>query len=196
MTDELLTDATPPKKAAEVSEETLSVVRDATEKPDPKTFDFASFVAGIRPTRRAVTIYARGDLAAERDLLASRLREAEDAQAPAKERGEIRKRLKAITEEMAEGAIDVVFEGRSTEWRKKLNDALVADGVEDAMVRTSHIIAQQAVAPEGVTAELLEQIRAVSEPQWSRLTFAAADANNGEGVGPDFSRGRSGTNRR
>lgn len=196
MTDELLTDPSEPKKAAEVTEETLDVIRDATEKQDPKTFDFAGFVAGIRPTRRAVTIYSRGDLAAERDLIKARLREAEDAQAPAKDRGELRKQLKAVTEEMAASALDVVVEGRSSDWRKRLNDALVKDGVDDAMVRTSHIIAEQIVQPEGVTGELLEQIRAVSEPQWSALTFAAADANNGQGVGPDFSRGRSGTPRR
>jgi len=196
MTDELLTDPTPKKKQAEVTEETLDVVRDATEKQDPKTFDFAGFVAGIRPTRRAVTIYSRGDLAAERDLLSARLREAEDMQAPAKERTELRKQLKTVTREMADSAIDVVVEGRSSEWAKKLRDALVKDGVEDAMVRTSYIIAEQIVQPEGVTGELLEQIRQVSEPQWSLLTHAAAAANNGEGVTPDFSRGRSGTPRR
>jgi len=196
MTDELLTDPTPQRKQGEVPEETLEVARDATEEQDPKTFDFAAFVAGMRPVRRAVTIYARGDLAAERDLLVSRLREAEDAQAPAKVRAELKKQLKAVTDEISSQAIDLVIEGRTDEWKKRLNAALVEDGVTDVTVRTSYIIAEQVVQPEGVTGELLEQIRKVSEPQWSRMTFTAADANKGEGVGPDFSRGLSGTSRR
>lgn len=196
MTDEVLTDATPPNRGDEVSEETLEVVRDATEKYNAKDFDFAAFVAGIRPTRRAVTIYSRGDLAAERDLLRARIAESEDVGAPAKDRAEMRKRLKEITQEIADESIDVVVEGRSSEWVRRLNEALVKDGVEDLAVRTSHIIAEQTVEPGGVTAELLEQIRKVSEPQWAALSHATQAANQGEGVAPDFSRGRSATSRR
>ena len=188
MTDELLSDTAPTEP--ETPEVTLE------DAPDPKTFDFAAFVAGIRPTRRAVTIYSRGDLAAERDLLAARISESQDAQRPAKERTAMQKRLKEITEEITASAIDVVVEGRSSEWVSKLNQALVKDGVDDGVVRSSHIIAEQVVQPEGVTAELLEQIRKVSEPQWVALSQATTSANNGQGVTPDFSRGRSGTPRR
>lgn len=188
MTDELLSDTAPTEP------ETPEVTLEAA--PDPKTFDFAAFVAGIRPTRRALTIYSRSDLAAERDVLTARIGESQDAKRPAKERAAMQKRLKEITEEIAEAAIDVVVEARSEEWRNRLNKALVDDGVDDTLVRTSHIIAEQVVEPEGVTGELLEQIRKVSEPQWIALTHVTAAANKGEGVTPDFSRGRSATSRR
>ncbi|MGO1607591.1 MAG: hypothetical protein ACTHXF_08950 [Brevibacterium yomogidense] len=189
-----LADKAPEETAAEEP-------RDVTVKPAPEGFDFAAFVSGIRPTRRAVRVYARGDLAAERDVLRAEIQAAQDQQAKAAEIKRLRDSLAAVTREMnADGAvIDIVLEGRSSETVTKLHEALEKDipGEDRQAERDLHMVAAQVVAPEGVTAELLGQIRAVSEPQWQQLIFAAAEASTTSGVvTPDFSRGRSATTRK
>ena len=189
------------RSLADEAPEQDTAPRDVTVKPLPEDFSFADFVAGIRPTRRAVRVYARGDLAAERDILRAQIQAAQDQQAKAPEIKKLRDSLAAITAEMnADGSvIDIVVEGRSSEAVKKLSEALEDDipGEDKQAERDLHMVAAQVVAPEGVTADLLGQIRALSEPQWQQLIFACAEANTTAGVAtPDFSRGRSGTTRK
>lgn len=181
--------------AAGITEETLASIRDVTD-PDAMaegTFNFAAFVSGAKPTRRAVTLYARGDLRARIDLLAEEADLAEK-NGDTKRVAALRKEAGEVIEEMsAPGAvIDVLVEGRSSDWVEKVETALEKDGVTDETERTLRRVAAQIIAPEGVTYELLEQFRIVSEPQVKKLVVAATMANlQPIGIDVPFSRGSS-----
>ena len=156
-------------------------IRDVTPEDalSVEKFDFAAFVAGAKPTRRAVTLYARGDLRASLDRTAEDIDLAEKA-GDKKRAGELRKQGQQILDEMtAPGSvIDVVVEGRSDDWVKDFNDALEKDGVEDDTEKVMRRVAAQVVEPEGVTYELLESFRQVAEPQVKRLVVAVSMANS------------------
>jgi hypothetical protein len=164
----------------EEPDETLSGIRDVTpdDAHSETTFDFAAFVAGSRATRRAVTLYARGDLKANLDLLAEEYDLAEKV-GDTKKVKDLREQAKTITAQMtADGAaIDVVVEGRSDDWLNRFNDALDKDKITDETERVLRRVAAQVIAPETVTYELLEQFRQISEPQVRKVVVAATMAN-------------------
>jgi len=187
---------------AENPDEILGAKSDLTEgirdvTPDDalseEKFDFAAFVAGAKPTRRAVTLYARGDLKAQLDRVAEELTLAEKA-GDTKRAAQLRKDGKQVVDEMsAPGAvIDVVIEGRSDDWLTRTGDALEKDGVTDEAEKVLRRVAAQVVEPEGVTYELLEQFRQVSEPQVRKVVVAATLANSQPvDVSADFLRASS-----
>ncbi|PYG00160.1 hypothetical protein SAMN05216184_10499 [Georgenia satyanarayanai] len=143
-----------------------------------ETFDFAAFVTGAKPTRRAVTLYARADLKAQLDRIG------EDIELAARAGNQkkvltLRKQAEGIVEQMtAPGAvIDVVVEGRSDDWIARVEADLDEQGVTDATEKVLRRVAAQIVEPAGVTYELLEQFRRVSEPQVKKVVVAATLAN-------------------
>lgn len=174
-----MTDETLGARSA-VTPDLTAGIRDVT--PDAplseQTFDFAAFVAGAKPTQRAVTLYARGDLKARLDLIGEEIDLASKA-GNQKRVLTLRKQGEAIVKEMtADGAvIDVIVEGRSDDWVKRVEDDLEAKGVTDATEKVLRRVAAQVVAPEGVTYELLEAFRQVSEPQVKKVVVAATMAN-------------------
>lgn len=167
---------------------------DATDTQDPKRFadegGFAKFVAGVRPNRRAIRLYSRSDLNAMRDLLRAQIAEAVDT-GNLSEQKRLRRDLKRTTQQMSEesAVMDVVVEARSQSWIERAQKALVAKGITRPEDQDPHIVAAQIVQPKGVTAEMLVNLRDVSESQWGQLIMAAAEANTTAGpVMPDFSR--------
>ena len=166
------------------------LIRNADKEPTLEGFDFGAFVAGVRPVRRAVAIYARGDLIAERDMLKARIREATDrGDAPATIDA-MREQLADVVEQMtAPGAvIDVVVEARSRDHLERLDKALRDDGLTDEDEITLRIVAAQVVAPAGVTVDMLRTLAQVSQPQVNLIIAAATQANAyGPGMMPDFS---------
>lgn len=171
-------------------------IRDVTPEDalSQETFDFAAFVAGAKPTRRAVTLYARGDLKAQLDRIAEDLDLAEKS-GDNKRTAALRAEGKRVVDEMsAPGAvIDVVVEGRSQEWLTRIEEALDKDGVTDETEKVLRRVAEQVIEPEGVTYDLLEQFRHVSEPQVRKVVVAATLANSQPlDVSADFLRERSG----
>lgn len=180
-----------------LSAKTLDAIRDVT--PDDalsvEKFDIAAFVAGAKPTRRAVTLYARGDLRASLDRYGEEIALAEK-EGDRKRAETLRKEARQVSEEMtAPGAVvDVIVEGRSDDWVDTLNEALEKDGVTDETEKVLRRVAEQIVEPQGFTYELLEQFRQVSEPQVKRLVAAATMANRQPvDVSADFLRGSSAT---
>ena len=140
----------------------------------PAAFDFATWAAGVRPTRHSVMIYQRPDLLADLDEVAElELRATSD-----EERAEWLERGREIAAEMMEGRIRVTVEGRSAAWREALIKELDAQGVEDNVERLLHGLAAQIVEPAGVTPEALEAIADVSEPQVMKLLQAQTLAND------------------
>lgn len=171
-------------------------IRDVTPEAalGEQTFDFAAFVAGAKPTHRAVTLYARGDLKARLDLIGEEIELAERAGNKGKT-ATLRKDAQAIVDEMTgQGAvIDIVVAGRSDDWIARVDEALEKDGITDATEKVLRRVAEQVVAPEGVTYELLESFRQVSEPQVKKVVVAATLANQ-QAVSADvpFLRGSTG----
>lgn len=182
-----------------MADEVLGGSRDVTpDQPlNPATFDIAAFVAGVKPTRRAVTIYARGDLKAALDRLSDDIDKAEKA-GRTDEAAELRRDAAAVVEEMsAPGAVvDVIVEGRSDDWVSRFDAELDAQKITDETERIVRRVAAQIVEPAGFTYELLEQLRQVSEPQVKKIVVAAQMANvQPAGVDASFLRNASGSNK-
>lgn len=173
-----------PTYSPEPTTDAVLASKDAPEATlDVETFDLAEWIAGVRPTRRAVTLYARGDLLADIDLLSERIRLArlagDDTTAD-------RATLSEVYEALAASALDVVVEARSLEAVKAVTDAMPSDAtVLDQNLAT---IAAQIVEPAGLTTEMLRTVWQSQPHQVDLLLAACREANlKAPKVTPPFS---------
>lgn len=180
MADQLLSDPTPAEDT-EIEDPTggpLSEIRPVSPDQESTTTsaDLTAFLAGIRPIRRAVTLYARGDLLAEVEVLQAKL-----STLGPREHQETLDKIAQLQAEMDASAIDVVVEGRSESWRQDQLEKLRAKGLSDFEIGCA-LTCAQIVSPPGFTPDVLAQIAAVS-PTQSDLIVLAVQLANGQSVG-------------
>lgn len=162
----------------------------------PEDFDFAEFVGGARPGRRAVTLSPRGDLIAEMQVLADRAARATDDDVPA-----LLEEYEALKAAYEGSRRTIVVEARSSEWladlHKRLKKQFKLDLSKpgDRVTLMLRQVAEQIVLPtRGVTPEALRSLYEANEVEFDKLWRACDSANRATGVVPDFpssSRGRS-----
>lgn len=180
----------------------LGSIIDASVPVTAESFDVEEWLAGVRPTRRAVTLYGRSDVLAEMDVLAYRIEQL-PADADAEE---LIDEFETLRAQFLQGRTFVV-EGRSGEWRdefeREARERLgFRKGSGTAAQRRSlllELLAAQIVVPE-VSADQLAKLAAANEGELSKLLVAQTFANqqvaeSSKVVTLDFSSRRSGASR-
>lgn len=158
-------------------------VTDDTPEPDPATFDVAAWVSGVTGTIRSVKLYQRADLLADVDDLTQRLRVAESVSAEDRGLNEespssIRQELEQVAHQFEASAVTFKVQGRSDDWREKVQKRLKKAGVTDDDEVLFHQVAESVVEPKGVTVEVLRALAEVNETQYKMLVVASSLANN------------------
>lgn len=176
---------------------------DATENLDVEDFDFAEFVAGVRPGRRAVTVTMRADLYAEIDKLAAELESGKIGEDRAEE---VLAKFREIKQQIVDSQRVFVVEARADYRTEEIIDSMRKSGhVKPKANAPKHLqdawnvelmlrrLADSIVTPSNVTYEGLVKLREVAESQINLLAGAVVSVNAGESpsaVTPNFSRGR------
>lgn len=157
---------------------------DITVAPTVDDFDFQSWLEGVRPTRRAVRLYARADLIGRMEEIAGEAAEAEN-------RGDS-DALEALVDEMESlrEAFDAsarwfVVEARSPEWvddfhRVRARDMGIKKGEPGERQKQQILLeqlAEQIVTPTGVTAEALAVMLDRAAGEVNKLIVAMTFAN-------------------
>ena len=178
------------------------VAVDVTPELTPEGFDVDAWIAGVRPTRRAVQLFARSDLIARLDELAARIGGADDDEAA----GPLIDEFEGLRAEYLSGVWWTV-EGRSPEWverfRTETKKALGLTGDPsgvDAIRLVSEQIAEQLVSPRA-SARQLVQLAETNAGEWRKLAVALELVNQRLGeksdvLTLDFSSRRSASARR
>lgn len=140
-------------------------------------FDLNAWIKGVQPVKHAVTLYARGDLFAELDLLKARIDQARREGRDGRTISPLQKKAKLIAEEIGASALDVVVQGWSQDRIDAFTKPLKAAGMSDED-RVIEQVAAQVVEPVGFTADqyrtLLERVR----PQAETIAGAVLAANS------------------
>ncbi len=177
------------------------VAVDVTPELTPEGFDVDAWIAGVRPTRRAVQLFARSDLIARLDELAARIATADDDQA-----GPLIDEFEGLRAEYLAG-VWWTIEGRSPEWverfRTETKKALGLTGDPsgvDAIRLVSEQIAAQLVSPLA-SAHQLVKLAETNAGEWRKLAVALELVNKRLGeksdvLTLDFSSRRSASARR
>lgn len=172
-------------------------IEDATEEQDAEDYDFLAFVRGVRPTRRAVTIYQRGDMRELIDVLEEKIRVAKMAGADTAE--DERLLADAAAEVLGSGR-RVVVEARSSDWVKQFRKDMKARGIDPFNKKASdegrsvmmtkyvnELIAGHIVYPTtGISAEAIAALAENSETEVDMLHRAVRAADGQRAVSPDF----------
>lgn len=149
----------------------------AREALTPDGFDLTAWLAGIRPSRRATTIYGRPDLLATIDVLSERVIEAEAAR-DSVEVASLTGQIREAREQMAASAVDVVVEASSEQAQADLREALGIKGQDDlSEEQVLGWIAAHIVAPAGFDTAALKALNAVSPRQVAKIGNAVRVAN-------------------
>lgn len=154
------------------------IVADVSAEQTPEDFDFAAWLEGVRPTRRAVTLYQRADVIAELEALAERIESLPDGP----EVDEAVDRFDALKDEFHHGRVFVV-EARSPEWvehfqaeaRKALGVKGEPTQAQDARVLFEQLAAQ--IVTPRVDADQLERLQNVNAGEFNKLAAALGFAN-------------------
>lgn len=161
---------------SEVKNEDMPLgVVDATDE-DALTvegFDLAAWIAGARPTRRSVTVYARGDLMADLDEVEDEIRALKSA---GKDYEDAEKRSRAIADEMISSGLRVVVEARSQEAVGAARAGIDEEG--DVLAYNLAGIACHIVEPAGFDADMLHRLWEVQPLQVDRIMKACMDADS------------------
>lgn len=168
--------------------------------PEAEDFDVAEWLGGVRPTRRGVRLYARADVIARMEEIASLIEDLPEGDA-LDDLVEEFERLQRLFE--ASGRWFVV-EGRSQEWVEDYRRVAKRDmGIKrDPSERQKMQIilgqlAEQIATPSGVTVEMLDRLNDSAPGELSKLIVAMTFANEqvAQSAGVlrlDFSSRRSG----
>lgn len=153
-----------------------SVKTQTEDALDATTFDVAAWVAGVKPVRRATTVYGRVDLLADMDLLHEQINAAKIEEDYARVT-ELRRKCEKVAETIQASAVDIVVEGWGADRLKQFHDQLKEVDVEreDAYLMQ---IAAQIVEPVGFTADLVRQLFEVSPQQGNQIFGIVSQANN------------------
>lgn len=182
---------------------------DVTPGVDAEDFDFEAFLSGVRPTRRAVKVYARADLVAQMEEVAGGYRDDLPAQAKKKVLAEVTR----LRDEFEASGRWFVAEARSSEWvekfredaTKKAGDTGPLDAEQDDLTEaqksarekvTLMQTAAQVVSPSGVTVDGLERLGDIAPAELNKIIAAVTFANrqsagSAQVLTRDFSQGHS-----
>lgn len=206
MSDESLIDEpTPDDNEPEVVEESITGdddIEDVTEPPSEDDYDFAAFVAGVRPTRRAVMLYQNNDVRADYDLLKEKI---EMKRAAGEDVSEDQELLAEVAGELIGSGRKVIVEARSSDWVKQFRKDMKKRGIDlskekvsdeaRAMMTTQFVnefIAAHIVYPRtGISADAIAALSQANEQEVERLHQAVRSADGERGVSPDFLRAHS-----
>lgn len=157
---------------------------DETPQLDEASFSLDTWIRGIQPTIRSVTLYGRADVLAQIDELERQIKLARAA-GPEGEQGldeetpaGLQTRLEELYETFSASALTFRVQGRSDQWREDADKRLKKAGVTDETERTLRALADSIVSPAGITYEHLAHLQDVSEPQIKMLLVAYAMANH------------------
>ena len=165
-------------------------IRDTTPEITPQTFDSSAFLRGVRPTRRSVQIVERADLVADLERLQGMFNEADEADDDeACER--IAAEFEAVAEEFHASKRWYTVEKRSSEWVDHFRERTVeehgltlpakeprnADERSAVAEMSLRQLAEQIVAPSGVTYEDLRALYDHNEGELVKLLAAMTMAN-------------------
>lgn len=195
------------RSLADVPGEAFGLV-DVSPEVEPEDFDFEAFLSGVRPTRRAVQVFARADLVAVMEEVAGEYAAAEDDGAPAAKRKAIAARFTEAREAFLASGRWFVLEKRSSEWIEKFRKGTAARlditlpeddekmGTDDRMAMLLEQLAAQIASPTGVTAAGLRKLYEANEGEVSKLVTAMTFVNTQLGqsakvLARDFSLARS-----
>lgn len=181
-------------------------IEDATEAPDEEDYDFLAFVQGVRPTRRAVTIYQRNDMREQIDTLEEKIKVAQKAGEDTSEDEELL--AEAAAEIMGSGR-RVIVEARSSDWMGDFRKKMKARGIDPYNKKASdeartmmmgkyinELIAAQIVYPTtGISADSIAALAKNSETEVDQLHRAVKMVNSQRGVSPDFLQAHSESSR-
>lgn len=141
----------------------------------PKDFDLAAWIDGVTAVRHAVTIYQRGDLIAELDVVKARLNNAKIAK-DSDGIAALTDQARAIVATLEESSLDVVVEGWSEDRVKAFREASKEQGVSDEDVTIAQVAAQ-VVSPEGFDLAFYKTLIEVIRPQAEAIAAAVLAAN-------------------
>lgn len=191
------------KSLADVSatvqvEDDLTV--DTTVEPTPEDFDLDAWIAGVRPTRKAIKLFPHANLIARMEQLAQQI----DDAGPADDVDPLIDQFEQAKADFKTG-VWFVLEQRSQEWvdsfrKRKAKDLKLADEGANAALISIYQIAEQIVQPEDVTFNHLRTLQRSNEGEFAKLidTLAKTNQTLAERSGVldrDFSERRSGTTR-
>lgn len=177
-------------------------IEDVTVEPTEDDYDFAAFVAGVRPTRRAVMLYQNNDVRADYDLLKEKI---EMKRAAGEDVTEDQELLAEVAAELIGSGRKVIVEARSSDWVKQFRKDMKKRGIEPgkekasdearAMMATQFVnefIAAHIIYPRtGISAETIAALAKNNEQEVERLHQAVRLADGERGVSPDFLRAHS-----
>ena len=185
---------------------------DVSPATEPEDFDFDEFLAGARPTRRAVQVFAKAHLVAEMEEMASEYDRADSDGATRATLKGIEDRFTAARAEFYGSGRWFVCEARSSERIDHVRkDAARRHGItlppddatgDDAMIPRADydtiqraILADSIVSPS-VTEDALARMASHLPTEYPKLVVAMQQANSRLAEGAqvltrDFSRGRS-----
>ena len=168
---------------------------DVSPEIDAEDFSWDDFLAGVRPTRRAVEVFARADLVAQmEEVAAPLLRRADDDETPltAAEK-KIAAEVKRLRAEFKASGRWFVAEARSRERIAKVQEEAAArhgitikdedgnpvpvQGEDWAKIKRA-VLADAIVIPTGTTEERLERLEAMSPTEYPKLEAARTVANS------------------
>lgn len=143
-------------------------------------FDFASWLAGVRPTRRAVRLHARADVLARLEEIAGLIEDADDERAEA-----LVDEFEALKAAFEASGRWFVVEARSVEWVEDYRRTIRRDrGIKGALSDKEKMavlleqLAEQIVTPVGVTADMLTNLHATNSGELNKLIVAMTMAND------------------
>jgi hypothetical protein len=184
MSDASLADPTPVDDDATAATPDASLAAPADIRPlDPtaplplvsEKFDLAAWIAGVRPARRATTVYARPDLLADLDLLAERYALTSPA---SPDRPALEQQMRDLREQVEASGLDIIVEARSEELRQTMAQALEKDGLKATDIDYQlSMIASQIIQPAGLDSATLKTLYDISPVQVAKIAQAATAAN-------------------
>lgn len=159
----------------EQSMDETTTTKQVEDTMDATTFDLAAWVEGVQPVTHTVTLYARGDLVGDLDLIQSRLRLAK-ASRDYEEVKRLQDKAKPIIDALNASALDVVVVGWSQDRIDGFRKDLADQGVEETRISMEQVAAQ-VISPEGLDADMLETLFDRIGPQAQQIVGAVSTAN-------------------
>lgn len=142
----------------------------------PAQFDLASWMEGLSPVRRAVTIYGRKDLCAHIDILSERLK---NTPKDSPMWHELTRELAEVREQYEASAMDVVVRGLTPAEARPLFQAVMdaPEGSDERAERELEYTAAHIVKPDELDIASLRSIARVLPQEVDRITIAATLAD-------------------
>lgn len=148
---------------------------DVTQDVSAEDFDIDAFVAGVRPSTRAVKIYARADLLAPIAELEERIRrydaQVDAGEDPDEDRDDLIEQIEALQDEFLASGKWFHVRGRSDAWRDGVKKKLKKAGASENDIVLEQVAAS-IVIPSGVTKKHLKAIQEINEAEVKKLVVA------------------------